>query len=135
MRIRPSAGSMEVGFIAFSHALQRTRHTTEAMYLMMQYCFEELDYRRYEWKCNDRNAPSMRAARRLGFTYEGTFRQDQIAKGQNRDTAWFSILDREWPILSAGLRNWLSEDNFDALGKQRSTIEDIRTSLNPSESG
>ncbi|MEO0498202.1 MAG: GNAT family protein [Pseudomonadota bacterium] len=135
MRIRPNAGSMEVGFIAYSHHLQRTPQATEAMYLLMRYCFEDLGYRRYEWKCNDRNKPSMRAAQRLGFTYEGTFRQDQIAKGENRDTAWFSMLDHEWPTIGAAFEAWLSQENFDAAGQQRTKLEDIRTSLNSSKSG
>lgn len=129
MRIRPSSGSMEVGFIAFSHALQRTPHATEAMYLMMKYCFEGLGYRRYEWKCNDKNRPSIKAAKRLGFTYEGTHRQDQIAKGQNRDTAWFSIIDGEWPIVRSAFEQWLSPDNFDEDGQQRARLEDLRYKL------
>ncbi|MEO0637132.1 MAG: GNAT family protein [Pseudomonadota bacterium] len=133
MRIRPGSGSIEVGFIAYSHALQRTPHATEAMYLLMRYCFEELGYRRYEWKCNDKNKPSMRAAKRLGFTYEGTHRQDQIAKGQNRDTAWFSILDSEWPLVGAALAEWLSEGNFDGEGAQLATLEDLRDQLKSRE--
>ena len=126
MRIRPSAGSAEVGFIAFSHALQRTPHATEAMYLMMAYVFQTLGYRRYEWKCNNRNEPSELAATRLGFTYEGNFRQVHIAKGENRDTAWFSIIDSEWPSIKAGFKTWLSPENFDADAQQIKRLQECR---------
>lgn len=129
MRINPKAGSIEVGGIAFSPALQRTRAATEAMYLMMRYAFETLGYRRYEWKCDDLNAPSRKAAERLGFTYEGTFRQALVYKERNRDTAWYSILDSEWPRLKRGLEAWLSPDNFDASGLQRQRLSDLLAPL------
>ena len=125
MRIRPSAGSVEVGCVSFSHALQRTAAATEAMYLMMAYAFDDLGYRRYEWKCNRDNAPSMRAAERLGFTFEGVFRQDLIVKGKNRDTAWFSILDSEWPAIKTRITNWLDPNNFDDSGKQLKRLSDL----------
>ncbi len=117
LRINPAAGSIEVGWINFSPLLQGTRASTEAMYLMMQEAFK-LGYRRYEWKCDSLNAPSNRAAKRLGFTYEGTFRQALVYKGRNRDTAWYSVLDNEWPALQRGFEQWLSADNFDATGRQ-----------------
>jgi RimJ/RimL family protein N-acetyltransferase len=126
MRIRPSSGSIEVGFVAFSHALQRTPHATETIHLLARYVFEDLGYRRFEWKCNDRNKPSLRAAKRLGFTYEGTHRQDMIAKGQNRDTAWFSMLDGEWLHIRAAMEAWLASSNFDAAGQQIKRLEDFR---------
>ncbi|HMR31042.1 MAG TPA: GNAT family protein [Geminicoccaceae bacterium] len=119
LRIEPAVGVIEVGHIALSPSLQRTAAATEAMWLMMRRVFEELGYRRYEWKCDALNAPSRRAASRLGFTYEGTFRQATIYKGRNRDTAWFSIIDAEWPRIDAAFRRWLSPDNFDTAGRQR----------------
>jgi RimJ/RimL family protein N-acetyltransferase len=126
LRIDPAGGVIEVGYIAFTPALQRTVQSTEAMALMMGRVFDELGYRRYEWKCNALNAPSMRAAIRLGFTYEGTFRQSMIVKGRNRDTAWFSILDREWPRAKAAFQAWLDPSNRDADGRQRASLEDLR---------
>ncbi|MFC1665048.1 GNAT family N-acetyltransferase [Pseudomonadota bacterium] len=117
LRINPKAGSIEVGHINYSPALQRTVAATEAMYLMMHNAFK-LGYRRYEWKCNVLNEKSCNAAKRLGFSYEGTFRQMLVVKGQNRDTAWFSILDREWPAVEHVFLNWLSPENFDATGTQ-----------------
>jgi RimJ/RimL family protein N-acetyltransferase len=102
--------------------MQRSPISTEAMFLMMSRAFDELGYRRYEWKCDDRNAPSMKAARRLGFTYEGTFRQATHYKGRNRDTAWFSILDGEWPALKARFQAWLDPSNFDAKGQQKKPL-------------
>ena len=111
LRITPAAGSIEVGHINFSPALQGTTAATEAMYLMMRWAFEA-GYRRYEWKCDALNAPSRRAARRLGFSFEGVFRQATVVKGRNRDTAWFSVLDREWPELRAAFETWLAPDNF-----------------------
>ncbi len=101
MRIRPEAGSAEIGAIVYSNKLKRTPAATEAMYLMAKHIFDDLGYRRYEWKCDNTNEASKRAALRLGFTYEGTFRQDMVVKGRNRDTAWFSILDSEWPKVKA----------------------------------
>ncbi|MCL4150120.1 UNVERIFIED_CONTAM: hypothetical protein GTU68_027793 [Idotea baltica] len=121
LRIDPGAGVIEVGHIHLSRALQQTPAATEAMYLMMQRVFE-LGYRRYEWKCDDLNAPSRAAAARLGFSYEGTFRQATRYKGRNRDTSWFSILDREWPALDAEYRRWLDPDNFDEAGQQRTSL-------------
>jgi RimJ/RimL family protein N-acetyltransferase len=118
MRIEPAHRCMEVGNILYSPALQRTRGGTEAMYLMARHAFEELGYRRYEWKCNALNEPSRRAAGRLGFQFEGIFRQHMIIKGRNRDTAWFSMLDREWPARKAAFESWLDPINFDANGKQ-----------------
>jgi RimJ/RimL family protein N-acetyltransferase len=119
LRIDPAQGVIEVGHINFSPRLQRTRAATEAMFLMMRRVFDELGYRRYEWKCDSLNAPSRAAARRLGFTFEGIFRQALVYKGRNRDTAWFSILDREWPAIDAAFQRWLDPDNFDADGRQR----------------
>ena len=122
MRIDPANGVIEVGNINFAPALSRTRAATEAMYLLMSRAFDELGYRRYEWKCDALNAPSSRAAARLGFTYEGLFRQAIVYKGRNRDTAWFSILDSEWPRLKAGFEAWLDPSNFDADGRQRHAL-------------
>ncbi|WP_274584649.1 GNAT family protein [Neisseria leonii] len=110
--------TVEMGWVVYSTALQRTRMATEAQYLVMKYVFETLQYRRYEWKCDSLNAPSRRAAERLGFTYEGTFRQMQVYKGRNRDTAWFSILDSEWPANKARLERWLAPGNFTSNGGQ-----------------
>lgn len=117
LRIAPTAGSIEVGYITFSPLLQRTRAATEAMYLMMEWAFDT-GYRRYEWKCNALNAPSRRAAQRLGFSYEGVFRQAQITKGGNRDTAWYGAIDTEWPAIRAAMQTWLAPSNFDAKGRQ-----------------
>lgn len=122
MRIDPAHGVIEVGHINFAPALSRTRAATEAMFLMMSRAFDELGYRRYEWKCDSLNAPSRSAALRLGFTYEGTFRQATTYKGRNRDTAWFSITDGDWPRLKAGFQAWLDPANFDENGQQRSRL-------------
>ena len=122
LRITPEAGVIEVGFINFSHLMQGTRASTEAMFLMMAHVFDDLGYRRYEWKCDDLNAPSRRAALRLGFTYEGTFRQATHYKGRNRDTAWYAILDSEWPAAKAEYRRWLDPANFDADGQQKNPL-------------
>ena len=121
MEIRPAHGVFEVGWITYSPALQRTRAATEAVYLIGDYGFS-LGYRRYEWKCNNRNEPSKRAALRFGFTYEGLFRQHQIVKGENRDTAWYSILDGEWPARKAAFQRWLAADNFDKDGRQKQSL-------------
>jgi len=118
MRIDQVMGVIEVGNINFSPALQRTPAATEAMFLMMRRVFNELGYRRYEWKCDNLNAPSHKAAKRLGFTYEGLFRQALVYKGRNRDTAWFSIIDSEWPMIEAAMTAWLADDNFDTSGQQ-----------------
>jgi RimJ/RimL family protein N-acetyltransferase len=119
MRIDPSNGVIEVGHLNFSPALQRTAAATESMYLMMRRAFEELGYRRYEWKCDSLNAPSRRAAERLGFSFEGEFRQAIVYKNRNRDTAWYSIVDSEWPALKSAFEAWLAPGNFDAAGHQR----------------
>jgi len=126
MRIEPAHKCIEVGSILYSPALQRTAAATETMYLMARYVFEELGYRRYEWKCNALNEPSRRAALRLGFTFEGVFRQHMIVKGMNRDTAWFSMLDSEWPSRKAAFEQWLAPSNFDASGKQLRSLTDFR---------
>jgi len=121
LRIDPANGVIEVGHLNFSPRLQRTVAATEAMYLMMRHAFE-LGYRRYEWKCNALNVPSRRAAERLGFLFEGLFRQSMISKGRNRDTAWYSILDGEWPAVRQRLEQWLAIDNFDSHGMQRLSL-------------
>jgi len=118
LRIDGANGVIEVGHLNYSPLLQRTPAATEAMYLMMEHAFR-LGYRRYEWKCDALNAPSRAAAQRLGFSYEGTFRQAVIYKGRSRDTAWYSIVDSEWPALQAALTRWLNPENFDAEGRQR----------------
>ncbi len=122
LRIDPANGTIEVGHINYAPRLQQTRAATEAMYLMMRRAFDELGYRRYEWKCDSLNEPSRRAAARLGFQFEGIFRQAMIYKGRNRDTAWFSILDREWPALRGAYLQWLAPDNFDDQGRQRRSL-------------
>jgi RimJ/RimL family protein N-acetyltransferase len=125
LRITPQAGTIEVGFIAFSPLLQRTPLATEAMFLMMKRVFTELGYRRYEWKCDALNAPSKRAAERLGFSYDGTFEQSLVYKDRNRDTAWYSILDRDWPRIEAAFEAWLAPENFDEQGQQRKSLRDL----------
>ncbi len=121
LRIDPANGTIEVGHINYSPLLQRTPAATEAMYLMMKRAFD-LGYRRYEWKCNALNAPSRAAARRLGFSFEGVFRQAAVVKGRNRDTAWYSVIDGEWPALREAFRRWLDPSNFDAEGRQRTPL-------------
>jgi len=123
LRITPDAGSIEVGHIHFSPLMQRTKVATECMYLMMKRVFDELEYRRYEWKCNALNDPSCRAAERFGFQFEGIFRQAAVVKGQNRDTAWFSIIDSEWPRLREGYEMWLAESNFDEQDQQIKSLQ------------
>jgi RimJ/RimL family protein N-acetyltransferase len=118
MRIEPDHRCIEIGNIVFSPALQRSRAATEAIYLLSRYVFETLHYRRYEWKCDALNARSRRAAQRFGFQLEGIFRQHRIVKGRNRDTAWFSMLDREWPARKASFERWLDPANFDSSGRQ-----------------
>jgi RimJ/RimL family protein N-acetyltransferase len=122
MEIRPANRVIEVGNIIYGAPLQRTPLGTEAQYLLTRYAFETLGYRRYEWKCNALNAPSRRAAERFGFTYEGTFRQHMIVKGRSRDTAWFSIIDSEWPARRLAFERWLSAENFDADGRQKVSL-------------
>lgn len=126
MRIEPVHGVIEVGGITYSPRLQKTRAGTEAMYLLMRRAFDELGYRRYEWKCDRLNAPSRVAALRYGFQYEGTFRQAIVYKGRNRDTAWFSITDSEWPRLRAAFEGWLADANFDPDGRQRRSLLAVR---------
>ena len=134
LRITPEAGSIEVGHICISPSMQRGAAATEAMFLMMDWAFRA-GYRRYEWKCNALNIPSRRAAQRLGFSYEGIFRNHMIVKGRNRDTAWFSVIDSDWPALSEAYRIWLSPTNFDAKGQQRERLYDltrlVRTASDP----
>ena len=127
MRIREAHGSCEVGCVAFGPALQRTSAATEAMALMAAHVFDQLGYRRYEWKCNNANDASRRAAVRLGFQFEGIFRNDMVAKGVNRDTAWFAMTDADWPSIKAGFDTWLSSDNFASDGQQISSLETCRT--------
>jgi RimJ/RimL family protein N-acetyltransferase len=122
LRAHPAEGTIEVGHLAFSPVLQGTTAATEAMALMMASVFDQLGYRRYEWKCNALNAASRRAALRLGFVYEGTFRQASIVKGRNRDTAWFSVIDKDWPRLKAVFRRWLAPENFGPDGRQLSAL-------------
>ncbi len=125
MNIVPNHRSIEVGWVIFSPQLQRTRQATEAHYLLMSYVFEELGYRRYEWKCDSLNQASQAAAKRLGFTYEGTFRQALVYKERNRDTAWFSIIDSEWPDRKRALENWLADNNFDDQGQQKHSLSSL----------
>lgn len=124
LRIDPANGAIEVGHLYFTRALQRTPAATEAMALMMQRAFA-LGYRRYEWKCDALNAPSRRAAERLGFQFEGVFRQAVVYNGRSRDTAWFSIIDREWPAIEQALQRWLAADNFDTQGRQYRALSDF----------
>ena len=129
MRFAPADGVIEVGHIWLSPALQRTRQATEAIFLLAAHAFDDLGNRRLEWKCNSLNVASRRAAERFGFTYEGTFRQHMVVKGRNRDTAWFSITDGEWPAVRAAFIAWLSPDNFDTAGGQRRGLAEIRAAL------
>jgi RimJ/RimL family protein N-acetyltransferase len=122
LRIEPGPGVIEVGHINYAPPLQRTPAATEAMFLMMCRVFDELGYRRYEWKCDALNAPSRAAALRLGFQFEGIFRQATVYKQRNRDTAWYSIIDKEWPALKSRFENWLEPANFDAAGRQRKSL-------------
>jgi RimJ/RimL family protein N-acetyltransferase len=126
LRIDPANGTLEVGHLQFSPLMQRTAVATEAMYLMMRSAFD-LGYRRYEWKCDALNAGSRRAAERLGFRFEGIFRQAIVYKGRSRDTAWYSVTDKEWPALDAAFRAWLDPANFDPAGRQRRSLADFRT--------
>jgi RimJ/RimL family protein N-acetyltransferase len=124
LRISPNAGSIEVGHICIAPELQKSVQATEAMFLMMQLAFDA-GYRRYEWKCNAANMASRRAAQRLGFSYEGIFRQAAVIKGRNRDTAWFSVIDSEWTALREAFGAWLAPSNFDARGRQREHLSDL----------
>jgi RimJ/RimL family protein N-acetyltransferase len=126
MRIDPLFGVIEIGNICWGPEMARRPAATEAFFLFARHVFDDLGYRRYEWKCNDRNEPSKRAAARFGFSFEGVFRQHMIVKGENRDTAWFSIIDSEWPALRAGFEAWLDPANFDPEGRQIRRLEDFR---------
>ena len=125
MRIDRNNRVIEVGAVTYSPELKRTRLATEAQYLLARYVFEGLEYRRYEWKCDALNQPSRRAAERLGFTYEGRFRQAVVYKGRNRDTDWLSMIDRDWPAAKSRLEKWLSPDNFDEKGQQIKALSDF----------
>lgn len=126
MRIEPAFGVAEIGNIYWGPTVSRTPASTEAHFLFARYIFDELGYRRWEWKCNNRNEPSKRAAERFGFSFEGVFRQHLVVKGENRDTAWYSIIDKEWPALRQAYEAWLDPANFDADGKQKRRLEDFR---------
>jgi RimJ/RimL family protein N-acetyltransferase len=125
MRIDPANRVIEVGHVMYAPAMQRTAGATEAQYLFAQYVFDALGNRRYEWKCDNLNAPSKRAAGRFGLTFEGVFRQHMIVKGRNRDTAWFAMLDGEWPARKAAYERWFSPDNFDGQGRQRQRLSEL----------
>lgn len=125
LNVVPAMGTIEVGYIWYAPAVQRTRVPTETMYLMFRHVLDELGYRRLEWKCNALNARSRQAALRLGFTYEGIFRQHMIVKGRNRDTAWFAITDGDWPAVRVAFESWLAPENFDADGSQRRSLGDF----------
>lgn len=129
MRPDPKNGVVEVGSVAHGIDMKRSPLSTEVHYLMAKHVFDDLDYRRYEWKCHNENEPSKTTAKRYGFTFEGVFRQHVISKGTNRDTAWFSMIDGEWPVIREAFEAWLSPENFDGEGKQRRRLEDIRADL------
>lgn len=129
MRPDPANGVVEVGSVAHGAAMARSPISTDAHYLLAKHVFEDLGYRRYEWKCHNLNEPSKVTARRLGFTFEGVFRQHIVSKGMNRDTAWFSMIDGEWPLLSRAFEAWLDQTNFDTDGRQKRKLEDIRADL------
>ena len=129
LRIQPRIGVIEVGHIHFSPFIQKTAVATEAMFLMMRRVFDELGYRRYEWKCDSMNTNSINAAQRLGFIYEGTFRQATMYKNRNRDTAWLSITDKEWPNLKKSFQTWLRPNNLDSNGRQKNSLKEIRRYL------
>lgn len=126
LRIEPNSAAIEVGNIHFSAQLQRTPHATEVMFLMMQQVFDTLGYRRYEWKCDNLNTPSKRAAERLGFCFEGIFKQATIYKNRSRDTAWFAITDKQWPVIKQAFVSWLSPDNFDEQQRQLKSLQAFR---------
>ena len=127
LRVEPQHGCIEIGHIWFGAALQRTPQATEAIFLLARHAFDDLGNRRLEWKCDAANARSRRAAERFGFTFEGVFRQHMVIKGRNRDTAWFSLLDREWPAARAAFTAWLAPENFDAHGRQRQSLAALRS--------
>ncbi|MBD9413359.1 GNAT family N-acetyltransferase [Pseudomonas sp. PDM16] len=126
LRITPKDGCIEIGHVAFGGTMQRTPGTTEAVFLLARHAFDDLGYRRFEWKCNARNARSKRAAERFGFVYEGLFRQHMVVKGESRDTAWYAMIDSEWPACRTAFQRWLAVDNFDAEGQQRHRLEALR---------
>jgi RimJ/RimL family protein N-acetyltransferase len=128
LRIDPAGQAIEVGYITYSNLMQRTPISTECMYLMMRNAFD-MGYRRYEWKCNAQNAPSISAAMRLGFSFEGLFRQATMVKGHNRDTAWFGIIDKDWPTAKAAFETWLHPDNFDNDGLQKQRLSDLTSPI------
>ena len=129
MRMDPANGVAEIGHIHWGQSIQKTPVTTEAFYLFGAYLFDALSYRRFEWKCNDCNAPSKRAALRYGLRAEGVHRQARVEKGENRDTAWFSLLVHEWPVAGEAIRRWLDDDNFDRSGRQKQRLRDIREAI------
>jgi len=135
LRITPPHGVIEIGNIWFSAALQRTRQATEAIFLLARHAFDDLGYRRLEWKCNALNARSRRAAERFGFCYEGLFRQHMVIKGRSRDTAWFSMTDRDWPAIRSAFERWLAPENFDAGGQQRQSLAAVRAVAQAGEPG
>ena len=127
MRMEPAHGVIEIGNILWGPAISRTRISTEAFFLTARHVFDDLGYRRFEWKCNNRNEPSKAAAVRFGFTFEGLFRQHMVIKGESRDTAWFSIIDREWPAIRTAFERWLDPANFDSAGRQNAKLAAART--------
>jgi RimJ/RimL family protein N-acetyltransferase len=127
MRITPEHGVIEIGSILWGPKVAQTRMATEALYLFARYSFDDLGYRRFEWKCDALNEPSRKAALRFGFGFEGIFRQHMVVKGRNRDTAWFAIVDSDWPRIAAGMLRWLEPANFDAEGRQRMTLQEAIT--------
>lgn len=129
MRIVPQHGVIELGSIYWGPNIRRTRVATEAMYLALTYAFDTLAYRRFEWKCDAQNEPSRKAALRFGFSFEGIFRQHMVVKGLNRDTAWFAILDGEWPLLKAAYESWLAPENFDPSGQQLTQLSSARAAM------
>jgi RimJ/RimL family protein N-acetyltransferase len=129
MRPDPANGVVEIGGVAHGPAMSRSPLATEAHYLLARHVFDDLGYRRYEWKCHNENEPSKVTAKRYGFSFEGVFRQHMLSKGKNRDTAWFSMIDGEWPLIRAAFEAWLSPDNFDETGRQRRRLEDLRAEL------
>jgi RimJ/RimL family protein N-acetyltransferase len=122
LNIAPAFGTIEIGHIWFGMPLQRTTAATEAIYLLVRHAFDDLDYRRVEWKCNALNAASRRAAERFGFAFEGVFRKHQVVKGRSRDTAWYAITDDDWPAIRAGFESWLAPENFDEKGRQNRSL-------------
>jgi RimJ/RimL family protein N-acetyltransferase len=129
MRMKPAHGVIEIGHIWFGLALQRTRAATESIFLLARHAFDDLGYRRLEWKCDALNARSRRAAERFGFVFEGVFRQHMVIKGRNRDTAWFAMTDGDWPLRKAAFEAWLAEANFDQEGRQRRSLVAVRSAL------